>query len=452
MTINDWQTEKEQLLEQLQIERLERELLFQIALNLSSATSPDDLVNLVFKFASQYGAGAVSLFYFDLDETGYPQWAELVAVKNDGAELLMAVGTRFYLPELPMAALWIDTNSNTQFIEDAHTDTEIDDITRMVFTSVDAIATAMVRLYTGVANWVGVMNVTWDKPHTFTPIEKNIYKTLAVLLAPTVENIRMRNTLEQRVIDRTRDLEIAMQRAEESSRLKSEFIGTITHELRTPLNAIEGFSSIMLGGMGVELPPHALRMVERISANSKSLIALINDILDLSRIEAGFLQPAYLPFRPHHLVAKWQDQIGILAQQKNIATTITLSPDVPAVLLGDEDAIGKIVLNLLLNAIKFTPSNGSVSLTITATPDKQFVQYIVADTGIGIPPEAHQYIFDAFRQVDQSSTREYGGTGLGLTIVKKFTEAMSGSVHLHSIVGEGSTFTITLPLHTPLVD
>ena len=452
MTPNDWQTEKEHLLEQLQIERLEREVLFQIALNLSSATSPDDLVKLVYKFASQYGAGAVSLFYFDLDATGYPEWAELMAVKNDGAEILMPVGTRFYLPELPMARLWMNNASNTQFIEDAHTDTDIDDITRMVFVSVDAIATAMIRLYTGVANWIGVMNITWDTSHEFTPLEKNIYKALAVLLAPTVENIRMRNTLEHRVAERTRELRIATERAEESSRLKSEFIGTITHELRTPLNAIEGFSSIMLGGMGVELPPSALRMVERISANSKSLIALVNDILDLSRIEAGFLQPAYLPFRPKYLVAKWGDQIGILAQQKNIALTVNLSPDVPAVLLGDEDAIGKIVINLLLNAVKFTPPNGAVSLTITPTADRQFIQYIVSDTGIGIPPEAHDYIYDAFRQVDQSSTREYGGTGLGLTIVKKLTDAMSGIIHLHSVVNEGTTFTITFPLNTPLVD
>ncbi|MCL4254709.1 MAG: hypothetical protein KJ043_13165, partial [Anaerolineae bacterium] len=172
----------------------------------------------------------------------------------------------------------------------------------------------------------------------------------------------------------------------------------------------------------------------------------------LSRIEAGFLQPAYLPFRPKYLVAKWGDQIGILAQQKNIALSVNLSPDVPAVLLGDEDAIGKIVINLLLNAVKFTPPNGAVSLTITPTADRQSIQYIVSDTGIGIPPDAHDYIYDAFRQVDQSSTREYGGTGLGLTIVKKLTDAMSGTIHLHSVVNEGTTFTITFPLNTPLVD
>ncbi|HRF98021.1 MAG TPA: hypothetical protein PLZ51_22600, partial [Aggregatilineales bacterium] len=138
---------------------------------------------------------------------------ELVAVKNDGAEILMPVGTRFYLPELPMATLWLNNAANTQFIEDVHTDAEIDDITRMIFSSVDAIATAMVRLYTGVANWVGVMNITWDKPHVFTHLEKNIYRTLAVLIAPTVENIRMRYTLEQRVDDRTKALQIATQRA-----------------------------------------------------------------------------------------------------------------------------------------------------------------------------------------------------------------------------------------------
>jgi signal transduction histidine kinase len=451
MTTNDWQTEKEHLLEQLQIERLEREILFQIALSLSAATSPDDLVKLVYKFASQYGAGAVSLFYFDLDPTGYPEWSELVAVKNDGAEILMPVGTRFYLPELPVASLWINMNQHTHFIEDANTDPDMDDITRMVFISVDAISTAMMRLYTG-GRWVGIINVTWDVPHPFTHLEKTIYQTLAVLLAPKVENLRMINTLEQRVDERTKDLKIATHRAEESSRLKSEFIATVTHELRTPLNAIEGFSSIMLSGMGVELPPHALRMMERISVNSKSLIAIINDILDLSRIEAGLLQPARLPFRPAHLMAKWQEQIRILAQQKNITTTFILSPDLPHTLLGDEDAIGKIAMNLLLNAIKFTLPNGLITFTIAPIEQGTHFQLIVTDNGIGIPADAHRYIFDAFRQVDQSSTREYGGTGLGLTIVQKLTDALSGEIHLTSAPNEGSTFTITIPMHVPHTD
>jgi signal transduction histidine kinase len=447
MTTNDWQTEKEQLLKQLQIERLERELLFQIALNLSAATSPDDLVKLVYTFASQYGAGAVSLFYFDMDATGYPEWAELVAVKNDGAELLMPIGARFYLPEMPVSSLWINMDEHTHFIEDAHTDPEMDDITRMIFISVDAIATAMIRLYTG-GRWVGLVNVTWDTIHPFIPLEKTIYQTIAVLLSPTVENLRMMNTLEQRVDDRTKALQIATQRAEESSRLKSEFIATVTHELRTPLNAIEGFSSIMLSGMGVELPPHALRMMERISVNSKHLIAIINDILDLSRIEAGLLQPAHLPFKPAYLLIKWQEQIRILAQQKNITTTFTLSPDLAPILFSDEDAIGKIAINLLLNAVKFTPSGGFVTLTLAPSPEPNYFQLIVTDTGIGIPPEAHSYIFDAFRQVDQSSTREYGGTGLGLTIVQKLTDVLSGNIILTSTLNEGTTFIINLPMHT----
>ena len=205
----------------------------------------------------------------------------------------------------------------------------------------------------------------------------------------------------------------------------------------------------MLSGMGVELPPHALRMMERISANSKNLIAIINDILDLSRIEAGFLQPARLPFRPAHLMLKWYEQIRVLAQQKNISPTFTLSPELPLVLLGDEDAIGKIVTNLLLNAVKFTPAGGSVTLTLAPTPDLSYFQIIVTDSGIGIPAEAHDYIFEAFRQVDQSSTREYGGTGLGLTIVKKLTDALNGKIALVSAPNEGSTFTISIPLQTP---
>lgn len=449
MTSPHWQIEKQQLLEQIQTERQERELLFQIALDLSSATAPDDLAQLVFTFASQYGAGAASLFYFDTDATGYPEWAELVAVKNDGAEILMPVGSRFYLPEMPTASLWINKDAHVHLIEDAHTDPDMDDLTRTIFISVDAIATAVIRLYTAVGRWIGVMNITWNKPHPFTPLEKTIYQTLAVLLAPTAENIRSMNTLEQRVEERTMALKIATERAEESSRLKSEFVATVTHELRTPLNAIEGFSSIMLSGMGIELPPHAHRMVERISVNSKHLIALVNDILDLSRLEADLWQPARLPFQPAHLIAKWQDQTRLLADQKELITAFILHDDLPDTLLGDEDAINKIALNLLMNAIKFTHMGGAITLTMQPAPQPDSWQLIVSDTGIGIPPEAHSFIYDAFRQVDQSSTRQYGGTGLGLTIVKRLTDAMHGTVALDSTPDIGTTFTITIPLHTP---
>lgn len=231
--------------------------------------------------------------------------------------------------------------------------------------------------------------------------------------------------------------------AQENNRLKSEFLSTMSHELRTPLNAIEGFTGIMLGGMGVELDLKARGMVERISTNSKRLIDLVNDFLDLSRIESGRMELVDVAFSPSDLVEKWRKQLSVLADQKSLLFLINVDPALPSRLLGDDDALSKIGQNLLSNAFKFT-EKGRVTLDVKRKDNTW--QIIVSDTGIGIPSHAHEYIFDEFRQVDGSSTRKYGGTGLGLAIVQKLVRLMDGTIQLESQVGEGSTFTVTLPL------
>lgn len=256
--------------------------------------------------------------------------------------------------------------------------------------------------------------------------------------------------LEQRVTNRTlelqesRDEALSLQRlAQENSRLKSEFLSTMSHELRTPLNAIEGFTSIMLSGMGIELSPRAEDMVKRVSSNSKRLLHLINDFLDLSRIEADRLEMIKEPISLERLTQKWQNQVGILAEEKKIDFVVTVSPDLPSMILSDEDVLSKIGINLLSNAFKFT-HEGQVSLDLQRSNGDWTIS--VRDTGIGIPIHAREYIFDEFRQVDGSSKRLYGGTGLGLSLVQKLVRAMDGNVSLQSEVDTGSTFTVTLPL------
>jgi len=198
----------------------------------------------------------------------------------------------------------------------------------------------------------------------------------------------------------------------------------------------------MLMGMGVELNVKARSMVERVSANSKRLLALINDFLDLSRIESGRLELVNVALSPEKLVARWSNQVSVLAEQKKIAFRIDVDPQLPKEIYGDEEAITKVVINLLSNAFKFT-HEGQVALDVKCQSDKWSIS--VSDTGIGIPPHARDYIFEEFRQVDGSSKREYGGTGLGLAIVQKLTRAMGGTVTLVSELGKGSTFTVTLP-------
>lgn len=239
------------------------------------------------------------------------------------------------------------------------------------------------------------------------------------------------------------DLQKARRIAEENSRLKSEFLAMMSHELRTPMNAIEGFTSIMLNHLGgVEFNEEAEDFLQRIQGNSKRLLALINDFLDLSRIESGRLELSSGSISPKTLATNWQNEIGILADRKELEFEVNIDSNVPETVMGDAEALSKVAINLLSNAIKFTEA-GKVSLSLKCNEDKW--QVIVTDTGIGIPPHAREYIFDEFRQVDQSSKRKYGGTGLGLAISQKLVRAMGGNIALESEMGRGSTFTVTLP-------
>ncbi|MBC8099595.1 MAG: hypothetical protein H7Y11_09135 [Armatimonadetes bacterium] len=270
-------------------------------------------------------------------------------------------------------------------------------------------------------------------------------------LALVTMNVSLKDEIAQRQriqIEREaliKELEIATRLAKENSRLKSEFLSTMSHELRTPLNAIEGFTSIMLSGMGIELSPRAEDMVRRVSSNSTRLLQLINDFLDLSRIEAGRLELIAMPVSPAVLAQQWQREVSVLAENKGLAFTVTVDPALPPTLLADEDALSKVTINLLSNAFKFT-HEGQVTLALNRLQDEW--EIIVTDTGIGIPAHAREYIFEEFRQVDSSSKRLYGGTGLGLSLVQKLTRAMGGSVALQTELGKGSTFTVTLPLIT----
>ncbi len=246
-----------------------------------------------------------------------------------------------------------------------------------------------------------------------------------------------------------RDEALAAQRiARENSRLKSEFLATMSHELRTPLNAIEGFTSIMLSGMGIELSPQAEDMVRRVGSNSKRLLQLVNDFLDLSRIEAGRMDIVPSPLSPAKLVRKWQSQTSVLGEGKGLEFEVNIDPTLPEMIMADEDALSKVVVNLLSNAFKFT-HKGKVTLDLRA--DNDWWEISVSDTGIGIPAHAREYIFEEFRQVDGSSKRLYGGTGLGLALVQKLTREMGGIVSLQSEVGVGSTFTVKLPLEAAVM-
>ena len=253
------------------------------------------------------------------------------------------------------------------------------------------------------------------------------------------------NRMADDIETRTQDLVAANQRAEEGSRLKTEFLSVVSHELRTPLNAIMGYSGILLEGLNGEIDPAARNMISRIDLNSHRLLHLINELLDLSRIESGEMSFDVKPFNPHDLATTWDEQHQVLAAQQDLHFEVKVAPALPTTLYGDTKRLTQIVANLLSNALKFTKTG-----TVTLELGYHVTEWTIAvrDDGIGISDTALSYIFEKFRQEDSSSTREYGGTGLGLTIVDQITQMMGGRVIVESQVNQGSCFTVYLPIIT----
>jgi len=195
-----------------------------------------------------------------------------------------------------------------------------------------------------------------------------------------------------------------------------------------------------------ELSERNLHMVERSQINAAHLLSLINDILDISKIEAGKFELVVDAVSPRTLIQRWQAQMEILARQKGLDFQVRVDSSLPETVYIDEEAVTKIATNLLSNAFKFT-EKGVVALDAKRANADEWV-LVVSDSGIGIPNEAKAYIFESFRQVDGSVRRAYGGTGLGLSIVQRLCKQMGGSIQVESAVGRGSTFTVRLPLQT----
>jgi signal transduction histidine kinase len=231
---------------------------------------------------------------------------------------------------------------------------------------------------------------------------------------------------------------------EQASQLKSQFLANMSHEFRTPLNAMLGYTSMLLQGVAGSLAPTVSRQLGRIESNGRHLLTIINEILDISRIEAGRMPLQISRFRIVDLVTEVKAELEPIVLRSKLSIGVHLEKDLP-VLATDRQKVKQILLNLLSNALKFTP-HGSVTITARRHKREQTVWLAVSDTGIGIAPADQEKIFEDFRQLDNSPTRPYGGTGLGLSICRRLSQMLGGRITVQSQVGKGSTFTLTLPV------
>jgi len=253
------------------------------------------------------------------------------------------------------------------------------------------------------------------------------------------------NNLEasQAEAERLREQELEARVAVENARLKSEFTSMITHELRTPLNSVVGYSGMMLMGVRGTIDEDARTMIQSVEDSGKHLLGLINDILDLDKLEAGQFTMHPAPVEMRRLVPEWMETMRVLADQKGLWLDAHFDAHFPTVMTTDSERITQIAFNLIANAIKFTDKGG---VYMRLQTDATTWTLAVQDTGIGISAANQALIFDRFQQVEGFSQRQYKGTGLGLAIVKLLVEALGGQISVHSIIGEGSTFTAIFPL------
>lgn len=293
----------------------------------------------------------------------------------------------------------------------------------------------------GTRIWVSINSrVVRDKNENILYYEGTI-EDITKRMEAEKELARYRGHLEELVRERTAELEIARERAESADHLKSAFLATMSHELRTPLNSIIGFTGLLLQGLAGPLNDEQRKQLGMVQNSSRHLLELINDVLDISKIEAGQLEIASEPFDLRGSVKKVMGLVSTLAQKKGLAIDLKMSEEI-GIITGDQRRVEQVAINLLNNAIKFTDKG---YIEISCSVRNSGVVISVSDTGIGMRPEDMENIFKPFRQIDTGLSRRHEGTGLGLSITKKLVDMMGGEIFVQSEAGKGSTFTVVLP-------
>ena len=322
--------------------------------------------------------------------------------------------------------------------------------TQLLMAAVVVVAILLAMLLGFVISWSFIMPV--QQAHGFlTEVAKgNFQATIEVpnrdefgVLADRMNH--MSQELHQ-LYEKQRDAGLELQQLNrqltEASRAKSEFLANMSHELRTPMNAILGFIEMLLDDLYGEVPAELREPLHDVQINGKHLLNLINDVLDLSKIEAGRMELALSEYSVQDVIEAVCASLQSLAAEKGLEFSANAQPEIPLA-YGDGKRVTQCIMNLAGNALKFT-NRGQVEISVERR--NGLLRYRVSDTGIGIPPDQLEKVFGEFRQVDAAITREYGGTGLGLSITKKFVELHGGRIWVESDFGHGSSFFFEIPL------
>ena len=303
------------------------------------------------------------------------------------------------------------------------------------------------------------------KAETLARIAKHLKTTLELIIfsshkAWVTSKVHLHSVREgyRELEEKTRRLEVALARLKELDRLKSNFLATVSHELRTPLTSIMGYSEMLAEGIAGDLSEEQSEYVRTIHAKGEQLLRLILGLLDLSKLESGTMVLRQSPTQIQPVLDDVISTLTPVARKKEV--DLVLSGEAPCELAADPERLRQVFVNLVDNAVKFTPKGGRVEVSARVVeasgadddagaallaPLRREVEVRVADTGIGIPAHERSRVFDAFYQIDSSSTREFGGTGLGLSIVKRIVEAHGGAVRIEGNVPSGAVFVVTLP-------
>ena len=296
----------------------------------------------------------------------------------------------------------------------------------------------------------GLIFVGTQNPETVvTEGDEELMKILATQLGQALENARLfektwhaQQELEKKVVERTHELTVALEEVKKISDRKTNFVSSVSHELRTPLTSIKGYAAILLTGKLGDLPKDVRERLEKINRHSDELVHMVNELLDISRLESGKVTLHTEICNLKEITTKVEDLLSGQLKERTLYLNTEIAPEANLV-LADRMQLERVFINLISNAMKFTPAQGKI--TITSRKIDKMIEVDVSDTGCGIPMEAQEAIFEEFFRVDNAINQEVKGTGLGLTLVKHIIEAHSGRIWVKSKPSSGSTFSFTLP-------